>query len=54
MYLYFGRTVEVNNTDAEGRLVLGDGVAFAKKDLQVRLEANLTLDEIWPVVIPHI
>ena len=22
------RTVEVNNTDAEGRLVLGDGVSF--------------------------
>jgi len=28
------RTVEVNNTDAEGRLVLGDGVAYAKKDLK--------------------
>ena len=34
--MYSGRTVEVNNTDAEGRLVLGDGVAFAKKDLKVR------------------
>ncbi|GBO18312.1 putative aminopeptidase NPEPL1, partial [Araneus ventricosus] len=32
--LYSGKTVEVNNTDAEGRLVLGDGVAYAKKDLQ--------------------
>jgi len=31
--LYSGLTVEINNTDAEGRLVLGDGVAFAKKDL---------------------
>merc|ERR1712187_533198 len=31
--LYSGRTVEINNTDAEGRLVLGDGVAFATKDL---------------------
>ncbi len=31
--LYSGRTVEVNNTDAEGRLVLGDGVAFASRDL---------------------
>ncbi|XP_055308614.1 probable aminopeptidase NPEPL1 isoform X2 [Sitodiplosis mosellana] len=31
--LYSGRTVEINNTDAEGRLVLADGVAFAKKDL---------------------
>lgn len=27
--MYSGRTVEVNNTDAEGRLVLGDGLAKA-------------------------
>lgn len=32
--LYSGRTVEINNTDAEGRLVLGDGVAYAQKDLK--------------------
>lgn len=32
--LYSGRTVEVNNTDAEGRLVLGDGVVYAQKDLR--------------------
>ncbi|KAK3860955.1 hypothetical protein Pcinc_033018 [Petrolisthes cinctipes] len=31
--LYSGRTVEINNTDAEGRLVLSDGVAYAAKDL---------------------
>ncbi|MBT9559346.1 MAG: leucyl aminopeptidase family protein, partial [Myxococcales bacterium] len=31
--LYSGRTVEVNNTDAEGRLVLGDGVAWAARNL---------------------
>lgn len=31
--LYSGRTVEVNNTDAEGRLVLGDGVAYAATHL---------------------
>ena len=30
---YSGKTVEVNNTDAEGRLVLGDGVAWAVKHL---------------------
>ncbi|MCB9676769.1 MAG: leucyl aminopeptidase family protein [Alphaproteobacteria bacterium] len=29
--MYSGKTVEVNNTDAEGRLVLGDGVAWAVK-----------------------
>jgi probable aminopeptidase NPEPL1 len=27
--MYSGRTVEINNTDAEGRLVLADGVAYA-------------------------
>ncbi|CAG0908667.1 unnamed protein product, partial [Cyprideis torosa] len=32
--LYSGRTVEVNNTDCEGRLVVADGVAFAEKDLK--------------------
>ncbi|XP_014661984.1 PREDICTED: probable aminopeptidase NPEPL1 [Priapulus caudatus] len=38
--LYSGRTVEINNTDAEGRLVLADGVAFAQKDLG----CNIILD----------
>ncbi|XP_012160470.1 probable aminopeptidase NPEPL1 isoform X2 [Ceratitis capitata] len=38
--LYSGRTVEINNTDAEGRLVLSDGVSFARKDLK----ANIILD----------
>jgi len=30
--MYSGKTVEINNTDAEGRLVLADGVAFATKE----------------------
>ncbi|XP_069676729.1 probable aminopeptidase NPEPL1 isoform X1 [Periplaneta americana] len=38
--LYSGRTVEINNTDAEGRLVLSDGVSYAQKDLK----ANIILD----------
>lgn len=38
--LYSGRTVEINNTDAEGRLVLSDGVVYAQKDLK----ANIILD----------
>lgn len=38
--LYSGRTVEINNTDAEGRVVLADGVAYAQKDLK----ANIILD----------
>lgn len=38
--LYSGLTAEINNTDAEGRLVLADGVAYAKKDLS----ADIILD----------
>jgi len=32
--LYSGRTVEINNTDAEGRLVVADGVVYANRDLK--------------------
>jgi len=32
--------VEINNTDAEGRLVLADGVVYASKDLS----ADIILD----------
>ncbi len=32
--LYSGKTVEINNTDAEGRLVLADGVAYAVQHLK--------------------
>lgn len=38
--LYSGKTVEINNTDAEGRLVLSDGVVYASKDLG----ADIVLD----------
>jgi probable aminopeptidase NPEPL1 len=31
--MYSGKTVEINNTDAEGRLVLADGVAHATKHI---------------------
>ena len=31
--MYSGKTVEVNNTDAEGRLVLADGLAWAESHL---------------------
>jgi probable aminopeptidase NPEPL1 len=37
---YSGKTSETTNTDAEGRLVLADGVAFARKDLK----ADIILD----------
>ncbi|TPX32517.1 leucyl aminopeptidase [Synchytrium microbalum] len=33
LYMYSGKTVEVNNTDAEGRLILADGIAYATKNL---------------------
>jgi probable aminopeptidase NPEPL1 len=32
--MYSGKTVEVNNPDAEGRLVLADGVAHATKHIE--------------------
>ena len=35
-----GKTVEINNTDAEGRLVVSDGVFYARKDLK----ANFIVD----------
>ena len=39
--LYSGRTVEINNTDAEGRLVVSDGVAFADKDLNADIIVDM-------------
>ena len=35
-----GKTVEINNTDAEGRLVLADGVSYAARNLK----ADLVID----------
>lgn len=31
---YLGKTVEINNTDAEGRLILADALAYAEKTLK--------------------
>jgi len=39
--LYSGKTIEVNNTDAEGRLVLADGVAYATRDLKAPIVVDL-------------
>jgi probable aminopeptidase NPEPL1 len=41
LHMYSGKTVEVNNTDAEGRLVLADGVAYAVKDLKADVIVDL-------------
>jgi probable aminopeptidase NPEPL1 len=38
--LHSGKTVEINNTDAEGRLLLADGVSFAAR----KLKADVILD----------
>eukprot|EP00730_Choanoeca_flexa_P014999 TRINITY_DN6762_c0_g1_i2.p1 TRINITY_DN6762_c0_g1~~TRINITY_DN6762_c0_g1_i2.p1 ORF type:complete len:507 (+),score=136.60 TRINITY_DN6762_c0_g1_i2:137-1657(+) len=39
--MYSGKTVEINNTDAEGRLVLGDAVAYAAKTFNPDLLLNM-------------
>ena len=39
--LFSGRSVEVNNTDAEGRLVLSDGVAWVARNRQPRRIVDL-------------
>ena len=33
LHMHSGKTVEINNTDAEGRLLLGDGVSYAARKL---------------------
>mmetsp|Transcript_1692 Transcript_1692/g.3976 ORF Transcript_1692/g.3976 Transcript_1692/m.3976 type:complete len:525 (+) Transcript_1692:138-1712(+) len=38
---YSGKTVEINNTDAEGRLVMADALAYAVKNLQPELLINM-------------
>jgi len=39
--LYSGKTVEINNTDAEGRLVVSDGVFYARKDLKADIIVDM-------------
>lgn len=38
--LHSGKTVEINNTDAEGRLLLADGVSYAAREL----DADVVID----------
>uniref|UniRef100_A0A8C8BTQ0 Cytosol aminopeptidase domain-containing protein n=1 Tax=Oncorhynchus tshawytscha TaxID=74940 RepID=A0A8C8BTQ0_ONCTS len=53
--LYSGKSMEINNTDAEGRLVLSDGVVYASKDLSADIildMATLTGAQVcdgWPL-----
>lgn len=39
--LFSGKTVEINNTDAEGRLVLADAVAYAAKTFNPKVILNM-------------
>merc|ERR1712150_409018 len=39
--LYSGRSVEINNTDAEGRLVVSDGVVYADRDLKATIIVDM-------------
>ena len=49
---YGGRTVEVLNTDAEGRLVLADALAYADRDLQADVLVDVaTLTGAMPVAL---
>jgi probable aminopeptidase NPEPL1 len=52
LYMYSGKTVEVNNTDAEGRLVLADGVAWAAKVLEPNVLIDIaTLTGAAPIAV---
>lgn len=46
-----GKTVEVNNTDAEGRLVLADGVFYAKDTLKVY---KFYLSAIYVIIVNQV
>ena len=49
---YGGRTVEVLNTDAEGRLVLADALAYADRDLDADVVVDVaTLTGAMPVAL---
>ena len=52
LHQYGGTTVEVLNTDAEGRLVLADGIAYAAKDLKADIIIDVaTLTGAMPVAL---
>jgi len=41
LQMYNGKTVEVLNTDAEGRLILADGLAYAEKQFKPKMMVNI-------------
>lgn len=49
-----GKTVEINNTDAEGRLVMADGLTYAVRNLKAtRLVDVATLTGAILVALGH-
>ena len=48
-----GKTVEVINTDAEGRLVLVDGVTYAQREGATRIVDVATLTGAIAVALGH-
>lgn len=54
--MHSGKTVEINNTDAEGRLLLGDGVSWAARKLKVDIifdAATLTGAQMISTGVQH-
>lgn len=54
--MHSGRTVEINNTDAEGRLLLADGVSYAARELKAEVifdAATLTGAQLIATGINH-
>ena len=54
--MHSGKTVEINNTDAEGRLLLGDGVSWAARELGATLiidAATLTGAQLIATGVVH-
>lgn len=54
--LHSGKTVEINNTDAEGRLLLGDGVSYAARVLGAEIildAATLTGAQLMSTGMVH-
>lgn len=48
------RSVEINNTDAEGRVILAEGVVYASRDLNASIildMATLTYAQVDPITI---
>lgn len=50
---FSGKTIEITHTDAEGRLILAEGIAYAKRKGATRLVDVATLTEAVVVALGH-